>query len=105
VGCIDLTALAADNLLIQEDTLFVTLPDPELFYYKIDLDKSRIYDLETGYLATDEEERKFVEQAYRSAESQIKKSAYEGDIMDETKGNAKKILQPLFEKIYGGPVV
>ncbi len=104
VGCIDLTLLNEGDLNYRGDTLVINLPDPEICYYKIDLNKSRIYDLETGYLASDDEERKFVERAYKSAELQIRKSAYEGGISDQTKQNASIILLPLMNKIHGGPV-
>lgn len=104
VGCVDLTMLKNEDILINGDSLQIYLPDPELCYYKIDLEKSRIYDLETGYLSTEEEERKFIEQVYKRAENQIKAAAYESGIQEQTKVNATIVLKPLLEEITGKQV-
>ena len=101
VGCIDLTKLSAGDIIVLEDSLIVNLPQPELCYYKIDLENSRIYDLETGYLATDEEERKFVEQVYKNAEKEIKKAALDSGIESQTMTNARQFLKPLLEEVSG----
>ena len=100
-GCIDLTKLLAEDIVVFEDSLIINLPQPELCYYKIDLENSRIYDLETGYLATDEEERKFVEEVYKSAEKQIKKAALDSGIVSQTRSNARQFLKPFLEEISG----
>ena len=101
VGCIDLTKLSVEDILIFDDSLTINLPQPELCYYKIDLENSRIYDLETGYLATDEEERKFVELVYKSAEKQIKKAALDSGIESQTRSNARQFLKPFLEELSG----
>lgn len=101
VGCVDLTKLSVEDILIFEDSLVINLPQPELCYYKIDLENSRIYDLETGYLATDEEERKFVELVYKNAEKQIKKAALDSGIESQTRSNARQFLKPFLEELSG----
>lgn len=103
-GCIDLSSLQAEDLTEDGDTLYIQLPLPELCYFKIDLEKSRIYDLQVTYL--DEEDRKqFVQELYRVAEEEIKSAAMKTGILAQTKENAQLILKPLFEGIAGKPVV
>ena len=104
VCCIDLSKLTSQDLNLVNDTLYVILPPPEICYYKIDLENSRIYDLETGFLATNEEERKFVEGVYKSAENKIKKSAMENGILEMTKANADKFLIPFLQEFYAKPI-
>lgn len=101
VGCIDLTRMNDDDIFIDEDAIIVTLPKPELCYYKIDLQKSRIYSLETNPLL---DEKKFIEEAYRSAEDQIRQAALNAGILYQTEENAEKVLRPLFEEISGKKV-
>ena len=101
VGCVDLTKLSVEDIGVFEDSLVIHLPQPELCYYKIDLENSRIYDLETGYLATDEEERRFVEEVYRNAEKQIKKAALDSGITSQTQVSARQFLKPFLEEVSG----
>lgn len=101
VGCVDLTKLSVEDIGVFEDSLVIHLPPPELCYYKIDLENSRIYDLETGYLATDEEERRFVEEVYRNAEKQIKKAALDSGITSQTQVSARQFLKPFLEEVSG----
>ena len=103
-GCIDLANISKADIDITRDTLFITIPQPELCYYKIDLANSRFYDLEVTSL--DKKKRQeFMEEIYRLAESQIKQSALELGILEQTRENAHRILDPMLEKIAGKPVV
>jgi hypothetical protein len=110
VGCIDLTRLKLKDIIFQDDTLIVHLPDPELCYYKLDLENTRVYDFERSSwwsrIFPDEEETKgVIERAYREAERQIRISALEDGILEETKNNAEVILRPLIEKFADKPVI
>jgi len=110
VGCIDLSKLHLEDLYMDVDTLYVNLPTPELCFYKLDLEKTRVYHFErTGWwsrlFSDDDEVKSVIEKAYRQAERQIKISALEGDILDKTNENAAILLQPMFEKISGKVVV
>ncbi|SHK38815.1 Protein of unknown function [Reichenbachiella agariperforans] len=104
VGCINLVQLTKDHIHQQNDTLYIRLPKPELCYFKIDLDQSRIYDLQIDYM-NKEEKAKFMEQLYQEAESSIHQSAMEMGILDQTRNNAQDILVPLFEGLTGKKVV
>jgi hypothetical protein len=102
VGCIDLTRLEVRHILETPDSVIIQLPPPELCYFKLDLENTRIYALETGLFTS---EKSFIEEAYKSAEQQIKQSAIQSGILPQTKQNAEIILKPLLEEITGKQVV
>jgi hypothetical protein len=101
VGCIDLTNIQIADITSEEEMLVVNLPEPELCVFKIDHEKSKIYN--TEYAFTDE--GKLVQDAYRQAEKQIQKSALDMGILEQTKENARKILTPMLEKASGRKVL
>jgi hypothetical protein len=102
VGCIDLTRLEVRHIMETPDSVIIQLPPPEICYFKLDLENTRIYALETGLFTS---EKSFIEEAYKSAEQQIKQSAIQSGILPQTKQNAEIILKPLLEEITGKQVV
>ena len=102
VGCIDLTKLDARHIQDLEDSLVVQLPHPELCYFKLDLENTRVYALETGLFTS---EKDFIENAYQSAEQQIRESAIQSGILKQAKENAEIVLKPLLEEISGKKVI
>lgn len=102
-GCIDLSRIKQEDLLEKGDTLYVYLPQPEMCYFKIDLEKSRLYDLQINYLAADQR-TKFIQELYQVAEQDIRKAALATGIMAQTIENAELVLKPLFESISGKTV-
>ncbi|MFC5409167.1 DUF4230 domain-containing protein [Larkinella bovis] len=100
IGCLDLTKITADDITTQGDSLIVHLPEPEICSYKIDHRRSRVFNTEYAFL----EEAQLVSEAYRRAESQIRQSAVNSGILDQTRENADKILKPLLERISGKKV-
>ena len=102
VGCIDLTKLRAEHLQETGDTLVVQLPPPELCYFKLDLENTRVYALETGMFTS---EKDFIEKAYQTAEQQIRQSALQSGILQQAKKNAELVLKPLLEEITGKQVI
>ena len=102
VGCIDLTRMEVRHIQETADSIIVQLPPPELCYFKLDLDNTRIYALETGIFTS---EKSFIEEAYQSAEKQIRQSAIESGILVQARENAEIVLKPLLEEISGKQVV
>jgi hypothetical protein len=104
VGCIDLTKIERADILEENDTLYVSLPAPELCYFKIDLEKSRIYDLKVSYMSSDDQ-RNFVQELYKAAEAQIRDTAMETGILEQTQENAHAVLRPILENLSGKTVM
>lgn len=102
VGCLDLTKMQVQDLSVTQDTIYLKLPEPELCYYKLNLDKTRIYSVQTGVF-TDRD--KFIERAYRKAEQNIKEAALESGIMEQTRHNAHLLLKPMLEEMTGKTVI
>jgi hypothetical protein len=102
VGCIDLSKFKNEDLRIENDTLYVALPKAELCYYKVDLENTRVYFLETNALI---DEKTFIDEGYKAAERQIKSAALQSGILEQTDMNAELFLRPLFEKLGGRKVV
>lgn len=97
-GCIDLSKIKMENIQTEGDTIYLSLPAPEICYFKIDLEKSRLYDLQIEYMRQ-EDRKNFVQELYKVAEEQIKTSALESGILEQTKENAHSVLRPILETI------
>jgi hypothetical protein len=95
VGCVDLKKIKKTDILERNDSLIVSMPKPEICYYKIDQKNSRVYD--SFYLTTNS--ANLFARAYKEAEKAIKKTAEQSNILEQTQINAKQLLKPLFEQI------
>ncbi|WP_461137832.1 DUF4230 domain-containing protein [Spirosoma pomorum] len=99
-GCIDLTKVTADDIDLGTDSLTIRLPAPELCSWRINHDRSRVYDTRFTFL----EESKLVDKAYKQAEKQIRQSALNGGILEQTRQNASRMLLPLLSQLTGKKV-
>jgi hypothetical protein len=96
VGCIDLKKIKQEDIdQSYKDSIYIRLPEPELCYYKINHNESRIYDSKHGL----NDAAKLVGEAYKEAEKKMKVVALETGILEQTKKNAEIMLKPLFESI------
>lgn len=102
VACVDLTRLSQEDMLIEGDSIIVTLPEPELCYHKLDLQNTRLYSLETGYFT---DRNTFIQKAYKSAEANIRQAALNSGILEQARTNATLVLKPLLEEISGKKVI
>jgi len=100
VGCIDLTKIKATDLITEGDSLIAYLPEPELCFYRINHDQSKVYDIRNA-----DEKATMITEAYKKAETQIRQSALEMGILEQTRTNAGKVLQPLLEQTSGRKVL
>ena len=100
VGCIDLTKLRSTDVVTEGDSLLVRLPAPELCTWKINHERSRVYDTNYTFL----NEAQLVSDAYRQAERQVRASAMQSGILDQTRRNAVTLLQPILAQLTGKPV-
>ena len=101
IGCIDLTKIQIADITSEQEILVVNMPEPELCVFKIDHERSKVYNTEYAFT----EEGQLVNEAYAQAEKQIQKSALDMGILDQTKENATKILTPMLEKASGKKVL
>jgi len=99
-GCLDLTQINLDDIRTMADSITIQLPKPELCGWKINHDRSRVYDTHFSFL----NESQLVSDAYRKAEHQVKQSALNGGILNQTQQNATQLLRPLLERISGKKV-
>ena len=100
VGCIDLSRLKPADIETDGDSLTVQLPAPELCSWKINHERSRVYDTNYTFL----NEAQLVSEAYRQAERQVRASAMQSGIMNQTRRNAMTLLQPMLTQLTGKPV-
>lgn len=104
VGCIDFTKIKPEDVSIENDTVYLSLPAPEICYFKIDLEKSRLYDLQIDYMRQDER-KNFIQELYKVAEQEIKNSSIKSGILEQTRENAHTVLRPMLEGISGRVVI
>lgn len=101
VGCVDLTQMDIADIDAGQDTLVVHLPEPEICFFKIDHDRSKVYNTEYAFM----EEAQLVQEGYKQAERQIRQSALDMGILEQTRENARKMLTPILERTSGKKVV
>ncbi|MEO1049096.1 MAG: DUF4230 domain-containing protein [Bacteroidota bacterium] len=102
VGCIDLTKMKLEDINEQGDSLIIKLPNPELCYYKLDLNDTQIFQLDTYAFSND---KTLIEKAYKTAETEIKNAALNSGVLEQTVTNAELILKPMFENITGKKII
>jgi hypothetical protein len=96
-GCLDLTKISPADITTEGDSVTIRLPKPELCGWKINHNRSRVYDTRFSFL----NETQLVSDAYRQAERQIRQSALNGGILQQTRQNAGRILPPLLTRLSG----
>ena len=102
VGCVDLTKMTDRDISVVGDSVFIKLPPPELCYYKLNVNDTKLYSVETGLFANRDQ---FISRAYRQAEKNIKKAALDSDILEQSQYQAKAILGPLLEEVSGKTII
>lgn len=102
VGCLDFTKITqADIEFLGDSVVQVAMPEPEICYYKIDHNKSKVFSKENTYF----QDADLVQESYRYAEANVKEAALNSGILKQTKVNAEKVLKPMLEEITGRRVV
>ncbi|GAB3992817.1 hypothetical protein GCM10028807_26530 [Spirosoma daeguense] len=96
-GCLDLTKITPADIRVNTDSIIILLPKPELCTWKINHDRSRVYDTRFSFL----NEAQLVSDAYRQAERQVREAALNSGILVQTSRNADQMLRPLLERISG----
>lgn len=94
IAGVDLIKLVPENLRLEGDVLYVTLPEAEIFVVALDNQKSYVYDRDTGIFTHGEVDLET--EARRAAELEIEESALEDGILDLAAQNAESFLGRLF---------
>lgn len=103
VGCVDLQKILERDIRIEGDTVLIHLPEPELCYYKLDMENTRIYSIEKQvYYKKDSE---LAQKALRLAERQMRDAALKSGILEQTRQNAETMLKPFLENVSGRKVI
>lgn len=103
VGCMDLTKIRGRDIVEQGDTVLVRLPKPEMCYYKLDMQNTRIYSIEKQVYFKKESE--LAQKALRLAEKEMREAALRSGILEQTRENAESMLKPLLENISGKHII
>lgn len=110
VGCIDLTKLEHSDIELKEDTVVIYLPTPELCYYKLDLNNTKIFSLSKqswwSRLFSDQDEKdEVLQMAYQKAEERLREAAITSGILESTNENVVIMLKPLLQQLSGKNVI
>lgn len=92
-ACVDLSKVDSTDISIKQNEITVMLPAPEVCYFKVNHQDSKVYNIDDKFL----DQAKLIDKAYRQAEAQVKAAALKMGILDETKKNAQMILKPMLE--------
>lgn len=96
-GCLDLTKITSQQIDISDSVVKIILPKPEICYYKIDQQKTRIYNATTYFLL--DNEALTTQMALKRAENYFRSDSLNQIVFKETEINAQKVLKPLLESI------
>jgi len=97
IAGVDLAGLSVEDLRMEDGTLYVSLPEAEVFVATLDNEKSYIYDRTTGLLRKSDSELETA--ARRVAEQEIYNGAIEDGILDQAQFNAELFLERLFNTL------
>ncbi|QMU30812.1 DUF4230 domain-containing protein [Adhaeribacter radiodurans] len=102
VGCIDLRQVTAQDITFTNDSVItVKLPEPQICYFKVDHNKSKVFAMQNTYF----QDAELVDEGYKFAEKHIRQSALNSGILQQTAVNADKILKPLLESLTGKQII
>ena len=97
IAGVDLEKLSPESFEIENQVLYVTLPEAEIFIATLDNDKSYVYDRDTGIFTHGDVDLETL--ARRAAEDEIEKAALEDGILDLAQQNAESYLGLLFRDL------
>lgn len=99
IAGVDLEKLGADDLTVNDNVLYVQLPEAEIFIATLDNENSYVYERDTGLLTKGDLNLETT--ARRVAEQEIEKAAIEDGILDIAQKNAENYLYRILREIGG----
>ncbi|GAA5034114.1 hypothetical protein GCM10011506_27150 [Marivirga lumbricoides] len=103
VACIDLMKIEKEDIIFSGDTIQINMPGPELCYYKVDLNKSSFYDLQTS--KDKKKAAEFIDMIYAKAETQMKEAALESGILVDAEKMSGRVLTPFLSNLTDKTVI
>ena len=97
IAGVDLAEISVNDLRLDDGTLYVTLPEAEVFVATLNNEKSTIYDRTTGILRKSDPDLETA--ARRVAEQEIYNGAVEDGILEQAQLNAEIFLERLFNTL------
>ncbi len=97
IAGVDLSKLESQDLYLKDGTLFVSLPDAEVFVATLNNDESYVYDRDTGLLR--KSDRDLETNARQVAEQEILNAAIEDGILEQAQVNAEVYLERLLNSL------
>ena len=102
VGCLDLRKIKPQDVILEGDSVVrVLLPAPELCTFQVNHSQSRVFSTENTFF----QDAQVVDEAYRYAEAQVRRSALQSGILAQTQRNAEQILVPILHTLTGRRVI
>lgn len=96
VSCIDLLKLTEQDIRHQGDTVFLSLPMPELCYVRLIQEDCKVYDLTLTKIF---DKTELITSSFKQAEKHIQMLALKSDILEKSKENAILLLTPILENL------
>ncbi len=97
IAGIDLAQISAEDLRLEDDILYVNLPDAEVFVATLNNENSYIYDRNTGLFRRSDPNLETA--ARQAAEQEILNGAIEDGILLQAQQNAEYFLERLFNTL------
>ncbi len=88
IAGVDLSKLNENDIIIQEKSVTLTLPESEIFFTRIDERQTTVYDRSKGLLTKGS--TNLETEARQAAEVSIKQAACEADILNDAAKNAER---------------
>ena len=99
----DLAKVQESDIVIDGDTLRITLPAPQILVSRLDPSQTRVYDRQTGLLSKGDKDLE--SEARAEAEKIITDAACQGGILDEASKNGRNQLTALFKGLNFATVI
>lgn len=97
IAGVDLAEIGAEDFRLEDATLFVTLPDAEVFVATLNNDDSYVYDRETGVLRKSDQDLETT--ARQVAEQEILNAAMDDGILGQAQQNAEVYIERLLNTL------
>ncbi len=97
IAGVDLAEVDEQDLRLENDILYVTLPEAEVFVATLNNEDSYVYDRETGVLRKSDPDLETA--ARQAAEQEILKAAVDDGILQQAQQNAEVYLERLFNTL------